>query len=136
LNRQRLREEVFRWRYLVLAAELSLAAAFAFTGWQLLHQLPGPAVVETTTGRGPAPAPSSSPLDRPIGGMPIVPREAARTFRFPLTGDLVGRVNRDDYRLYGEQWRIVRILTGAMRTYIEQRVIPSLLTSARKEAKW
>lgn len=135
-TRENILSALLRWRYLVLAIELAVAGGFAFSGWQLLHQPPDPGPVATTSGPEPGLVPAPSPAGLPVAAMPGVAHTAARPFRFSLSGDLLNRVNRDDYQLYGEQWRIVRTLTEAMRTYIQQRVIPNLLSGIHKEARW
>jgi hypothetical protein len=45
-----------------------------------------------------------------------------------LTSDAVARLNHDDFELYRRQWQVLQMLMDGVRTYLEQRVVPQLLS--------
>ena len=116
-----------RWQVAAVAVQVAVVAACGVVGWQLLHpSTPGAAL----TIKRAANAPTVAPVVMPSR----LPRVSSRT-SVPVTRpgleDLMGRVNRDDARLYRGQWATLQLVASATRNYLTNHVLPLLLAAAR-----
>jgi hypothetical protein len=118
-----------RWRYLVLAAEVLMAGGCLFFGLKLLGAPAAQAPVQVL--RAPARPPAAGaavglplwqPASPPTPSKPYVARVPG------LTSDVLSRLNHDDFELYRRQWQVLQMLMNGVRTYLEQRVAPQLLS--------
>jgi hypothetical protein len=119
-----------RWRYLVIAIEALTAAGCCYFGWKALAS-GSPARSQVQVQRAPAVDPDpigllTMPWHQPAatpGG-----RTLPRTLRPSLGGDALARLDHDDFELYRRQWQVLQALTDGVRRYLEQRVVPRLLS--------
>jgi hypothetical protein len=118
-----------RWRYLVVGVEVLVAVACLFFGLKMLAPPAFQPPVQVLR------APTRPP--QPGVGLGLPPGQPA-TARKPvlphtslvpgLTSDALSRVNRDDFELYRRQWQVLQMLMDGVRTYLEHRVAPQLLS--------
>lgn len=120
-----------RWRYGVVIAEVLVAAGCAYLGWTAMTPQPDPAQIRVHHAAV-APAPVSGALALPLAssGSGIAGRAIpGRVFQAPnLSADWMSRLNADDYDLYRRQWQVLQLLMSGVRQYLEQRVVPRLLS--------
>ena len=125
---QRLAAVAQRWRYMVVAVEVLVAGACVYLGFQAVS--PPAARAPVQVHRAPARPPESGvavglPWQQPGGA---ASRPALRPGSVLGPGaDALSRINHDDFELYRRQWQVLQMLMAAVRTYLEQRVVPRLL---------
>ncbi len=119
-----------KWRYLVIALESVVAAGCFYFGWRALGTA-SPAQSQLQVQRAPAVLPDpvgvlTSPWRQPAAtpGRPALSRRISRS----LGADALARLDHDDFELYRHQWQVLRPLTDSVRRYLEQRVVPRLLS--------
>ena len=119
-----------RWRYLVVAVEVLIAVGCVYFGFQAVSPPTGRAPVQIRRAPGRPQETGAAlglPLRQPAGTVPrpsaTRPRQAS-----DLTSDGMSRLNRDDFELYRRQWQVLQMLMDGVRTYLEQRVVPRLLS--------
>ena len=118
-----------RWRYVVVAVEALVVGGCVYFGLKVVGSTPAQPPVRVF--RAPAPPPQAG-----VGvGLPPVKTATPRKSLPPshprvagLTPDLLSRLNRDDFELYRRQWQVLQMLMDGVRTYLEQRVAPQLLS--------
>jgi len=116
---------LWRWRYGVLVAEVLLVGGCGFFAWRAATApRPGPPVALHRSIGAPADGQSSA---GPVWAQPTKGGPSRSRSAIPPPGpDLLDRLNRDDFRLYQEQWRAINVLLSGIRGYIELRLLPSL----------
>jgi hypothetical protein len=119
-----------KWRYLVIALEAVVAAGCIYFGWRALATT-SPAQSQVQVQHAPAVPPDpvgvlTLPWRQPAAspGRPALPR----TIKPSLGTDTLARLDHDDFELYRHQWHVLQALTDGVRRYVEQRVVPRLLS--------
>jgi hypothetical protein len=120
---------VQRWRYLVVAVEVMVAGGCLFFGMKVLSPPSSRPPIQVL--RGPAGTPEAGigvglPLGSPATARMPSPPATPRVLS--LTSDTLSRLNHDDFELYRRQWQVLQMLMNGVRTYLEQRVVPQLLS--------
>lgn len=118
-----------KWRYAVIALEAIIATGCCYFGWRAL----GPAVSPRSpvqVQRAPAIAVDpigvlTLPWHQPAG---TPARSSPRSAKPRLGTDALARLDHDDLELYRRQWQVLQALTDGVRRYLEQRVVPRLLS--------
>jgi hypothetical protein len=124
---------LFRWRHVVVGAQLAVAGFFLAGAWGVARQ-PHPIGGLTRVLRAPRiPGPVASAV-MPVAGtdLPRAAMDAARVHPLVPSASLLERMNQDDFTLYIQQSRLVELAIRAARTYIERQVIPALDAADRK----
>lgn len=133
---EKLGELTHRWRYLVIAIEVVIAAGCCYFGFRLVahSSTGGPTGAQVQVRRAPATPPDlGSTLAMPwqqtaspkSGAKPAARGSLAAP---AIPADRFARLNHDDYQLYRRQWQVLQMLMDGVRTYLEQRVVPRLLS--------
>jgi hypothetical protein len=118
-----------RWRYLVVAVEVLVAGGCLFFGLKAVSPQPPKPPIQVL--RGPAGTPEAGiGIGLPLGPPATVrrPSPPATPRVFGLTADALSRLNHDNFELYRRQWQVLQMLMNGVRTYLEQRVAPHLLS--------
>ena len=126
---QRLAALAQRWRYLVIAIEVMVAVACVYFGFSAVGPPTARAPVQVHR------APTRPPEFGAAVGLPgrLPGGKGVRPVRPPGSGlgpsaDVLSRINHDDFELYRRQWQVLQMLMAGVRTYLEQRVVPRLLS--------
>jgi hypothetical protein len=134
---ERLAHAAQRWRYAVVAVEVSLAAGCLYFGSRVVA--PNAAVAQVRIHHTPSGGAGAFGGDAfgaygPVGLATARPgwlrpgTTPKRTRQAPKpTADWMSRINADDYDLYRGQWQTLQLLMSGVRQYLEQRVVPRLL---------
>jgi hypothetical protein len=134
----RLRRSPLTW---IVAAELCVMLAIGYFAWHLIsgpqsRPAPGAGTVEPEPTLSQSPPPIFTPLpaatrsSRPGTGQPAPGSDRTRDpAQLPFELDAL---NRDQARLEGEQWALVKAVTRALRTYIERVVLPAVLRAEER----
>ena len=113
----------------VLLLEVGLLAGCGYFAWRFVS---APARAEAVVVQQPPSHPASSPVTPTLPLAPTAAGSPAGAGAPSLPGlgvGLVDRLNRDDQRLYQEQWKVINLLLGGIRRYVEQRLKPLVMHS-------
>ena len=133
---EKLGELTHQWRYLVIAIEVAVAAGCCFFGFRVLaHGTAGGSTgAQVQVRRAPATPPDlGSTLAMPwqqSTSVSAAPKPAVGSaLGAPaIPADRFARINHDDFELYRRQWQVLQMLMDGVRTYLEQRVVPRLMS--------